>query len=87
MELARIEVENMRRELIQIKSLLVNIEQSSKHNSSENAVNEARAKSDAETGTDLNESVVSIEEFMADPNCLPPSSSHLNWEDPTIQLL
>jgi hypothetical protein len=34
-------------------------------------VNEAGAKHDAETGTDMNESVVSvlsIEEFMADPN-------------------
>ena len=87
MEHARIEAENMRRELIEIKSLLVNIEQSSKPNSSKNDVNEARTEPDADTGTDLNESVVSIEEFMADPNCLPPSSSHLNWEDSTIQLL
>ena len=77
----------MRRELIEIRNLLENNKRSEESSSTKHAENEPEVESNVAAGTDINESIVSIEEFMADPTCPPPSSSHLNLEDSTIQLM
>ena len=74
----------MRKDLVDMKNLLtLNAGRGSKPEvfpkHSENVVQQAGTSQDeAITETDMNESITSIEEFIADPSCLAPSEKSLN---------